>query len=113
MDSIQPNEGGSAQFSSERKRELHQAVELYSEEQERWRQFNSAYYDEDRRYMQFLVPPGKRVLELGCGRGGLLAALKPAYGVGVDFSGVQIAKARALHPGLHFVLGDAEDVCLR
>jgi SAM-dependent methyltransferase len=109
MDSIQPNEGGPTQFSSQRKRELHQAAEINSDEQERWREFNSAYYDEDRRYMQFLVPPGKRVLELGCGRGQLLAALKPAYGVGVDFSNAQITKARALHPDLHFILGDAED----
>jgi SAM-dependent methyltransferase len=96
-------------LKSPRKQRLHQAVELHGEEQEQWRKFNSAYYDEDRRYMQFLVPPGKRVLELGCGRGELLAVLKPAYGVGVDFSNAQIAKAKALHPNLHFVLGDAED----
>jgi SAM-dependent methyltransferase len=109
MVSIQPGEGRSAPFSSQRKRELHQAAEIHGEDQERWRQFNSAYYDADRRYMQFLVPPGKRVLELGCGRGELLAALRPAYGVGVDFSSAQIAAAKALHPDLHFVLGDAED----
>ena len=35
---------------------------------------------------RFLVPPGQRVLELGCGSGDLLAALRPACGVGVDFS---------------------------
>ena len=106
---MQPPEGGPAPFSSQRKQELHEAAEIHGEEQERWRQFNSAYYDADRRYMQFLVPPGKRVLELGCGRGELLAALKPAYGVGVDFSSAQIAAAKALHPDLQFVLGDAED----
>src|ERR1700720_1395149 len=59
--------------------------------------------------MQFLIPPGKRVLELGCGRGDLLAALKPSYGVGIDFGAAAIAKANTRHPELCFVLGDAED----
>ena len=49
------------------------------------------------------------MLELGCGRGDLLAALEPSYGVGVDFSPATIATAKASHPDLHFVLGDAED----
>src|ERR1700686_2367420 len=43
------------------------------------------YHDEITRVYQFLVPPGRRVIELGCGEGDLLAALKPARGVGVDF----------------------------
>src|SRR3954470_678426 len=71
--------------------------------------FNAAYRENDRKFMQFLIPPGKRVLELGCGEGGLLAALKPSYGVGVDFSANTIARARELHPDLHFVLGDVEN----
>ena len=45
--------------------------------------------------MRFLIPPGKRVLELGCGRGDLLAALEPSYGVGIDFGAETIAKAKA------------------
>jgi len=59
--------------------------------------------------MQFLIPPGKRVLELGCGRGDLLAALQPSYGVGVDFGAETIARAASRHPDLHFVPGDVED----
>jgi SAM-dependent methyltransferase len=59
--------------------------------------------------MRFLVPPGKRVLELGCGRGDLLAALKPSYGVGIDFSARTISVATKRHPGLNFVLGDVEN----
>ena len=51
------------------------------------------------RVYRFLVPPGSRVLELGCGEGDLLAALAPARGVGVDFSPAMIAAARgARHP---------------
>ncbi len=34
----------------------------------------------------FLINPGQRILEIGCGMGDLLASLQPVYGVGVDFS---------------------------
>lgn len=53
------------------------------------------------------VPDGARVLELGCARGDLLAALKPAKGVGVDFCPTALEKARLAHPDLEFVLADA------
>ena len=92
-----------------RKRELLDHVESSADEQERWRTINSTYYSEDQQFMQFLIPPGKRVLELGCGRGDLLAALRPSYGVGVDFSPAMVARAKARHPGLDFRVGDAEE----
>jgi Glycosyl transferase family 2/Methyltransferase domain len=56
---------------------------------------------------RFLVPPGARVLELGCSRGDLLAALKPSYGVGVDLSSALVSQAKALYPHLKFVEADA------
>lgn len=58
---------------------------------------------------RFLVPAGQRVLELGCGQGDLLAALKPEIGVGVDFSGQMLKQARERHPHLRFVEGDVHD----
>jgi SAM-dependent methyltransferase len=48
-----------------------------------------------------------RVLELGCGTGDLLAALRPARGVGVDFAPEMVRLASTRHPGLAFVQGDA------
>jgi SAM-dependent methyltransferase len=59
---------------------------------------------------RFLVPPGLRVLELGCSEGSLLASLSPSEGTGVDFSPTMIASARARYPGLHFVVSDAHDL---
>jgi len=56
---------------------------------------------------RFLIPPGKRVLEVGCGSGDLLAAVEPSYGVGVDLSPVMIGKAKTEYPAIHFVEGDA------
>src|SRR5207249_3263505 len=46
------------------------------------------------------------VLELGCARGDLLAALKPTMGVGVDFSEEMINAASRRHPSLRFVHAD-------
>lgn len=58
-------------------------------------------------YFQFVVPPGVRVLEVGCGLGDLLAAVKPAHGVGVDFSPAMIEQARQRHPQLEFQVAEA------
>jgi SAM-dependent methyltransferase len=109
MGAILPGENGSAQPLSPRKRDLLDQFEASGGEQYRGGKFNAAYREDDLKYMRFLIPPGKRVLELGCGRGDLLAALAPSHGVGVDFSPTTLARANELHPGLHFVLGDAED----
>ncbi len=62
------------------------------------------------RILRFLVPPGLKVLELGCGSGDLLAGLAPGAGVGVDFSPAMIAAARARHPALTLVCADASDL---
>jgi SAM-dependent methyltransferase len=61
---------------------------------------------------RFLVPPGLKVLELGCGGGNLLAALEPAVGVGVDFSAETVRQATERHPGpsLRFLAADAHDL---
>jgi SAM-dependent methyltransferase len=61
---------------------------------------------------RFLVPPCRRVLELGCGPGDLLAAVEPAVGVGVDFSSEMIAWARERHPYLRFVEADVHDLAM-
>ena len=62
------------------------------------------------RYFGFLVPPGLRVLELGCGLGDLLAAVKPSRGLGLDFSPRMLEQARQRHPDLEFQAGDAAEL---
>jgi len=57
-----------------------------------------------------LVSPGQTVLELGCGTGDLLAALRPSRGVGVDFSREMLTRARARHPDLEFLEQDVSDL---
>lgn len=79
----------------------------------RHRRRSGAYYH--RRLSEiyrFLCPPGKRVLEIGCAHGDLLAALQPEAGVGVDFSPKMIDAAREKHPSLQFVEADAHELNL-
>lgn len=73
-----------------------------------WRERNRYYYAQQERYFRFLVPENLRILEVGCGTGDLLAALRPAYGLGIDLSQKMVAEARRRHPHLEFQVGDAE-----
>jgi SAM-dependent methyltransferase len=73
---------------------------------------NRGYHARLHEIYQSIIPPGQRVLEIGCGAGDLLASLAPAVGVGVDFSPKMIAAATARHPGLRFVAGDAHELAL-
>lgn len=74
--------------------------------------FGGYYHRRLEQIIQFVVPPGQRVLEIGCGRGDLLAALSPSYGVGVDFSPQMIARANQRYPHLHFIEADAHELDL-
>ena len=92
----------------------------------RHRQLLSAFYDrlhDDPRYLRChyyyerlkarmaqLVPPGARVLDLGCGTGDMLSALRPSVGVGVDVSPAMVRDARIRHPHYRFHQMAAEDV---
>ena len=86
--------------------------DAFAEKTKRWR-FSRRYYQ--RRLgdvYRFLIPPGVRVLELGCGRGDLLARLQPSLGIGVDFSSAIIEQAKSAHPQLTFVHADAHHINL-
>src|SRR5215471_12163334 len=102
-----PNNSSGSAFSS-RKTALFNLAQSLARDRDRWIERNAFYYEDDLRYMRFLVPAGLRVLDLGCGTGRLLAGLNPSYGVGIDFSPAMIDVARENHPGLKFVVGDAE-----
>ncbi len=77
------------------------------EPRSKWSGLRSYYQARLAEIYRLSVPPGMRVLELGCGDGGLLAKLDPAYGFGIDLSSGLIEKARSKYPGLHFEVEDA------
>jgi ubiquinone/menaquinone biosynthesis C-methylase UbiE len=74
---------------------------------ENWTSWGGYYHRRLTQVYQSLIAPGQSVLELGCGRGDLVAALKPALGVGVDFSEEMIRAARRRYPHIRFVHADA------
>ncbi|PKN91878.1 MAG: glycosyl transferase [Chloroflexi bacterium HGW-Chloroflexi-6] len=69
--------------------------------------FSRAYQGRLAEIYGLLVSPAQRVLEIGCGLGDLLAATRPAYGVGIDFSPELVRQAGQRHPQLNFVEAEA------
>lgn len=67
------------------------------------------YYGYIERVLKTRIAPGQRILEIGCGDGNLLAALRPESGVGIDISAKAVKLARERHPSLHFIEGDGCD----
>jgi SAM-dependent methyltransferase len=74
-----------------------------------WEKRNRFYHRSLEKYFSFIIPEGSRVLEIGCGTGDLLAAVKPSFGVGLDFSGKMIEMATSQYPNLHFRIYDIEE----
>src|SRR5579872_7022986 len=100
---------GSAPILTQRQVAVRDAADREAAEIDRWQALNAYFHDEDARYLQFLIPAGLRILELGCAAGDLLAKLAPSVGIGMDISPGMIALARQRHPELAFHLGNAED----
>jgi SAM-dependent methyltransferase len=78
----------------------------------RWRRRNRYYYDWLERIYRFVVRPDSRVLHVGCECGDLLAAGKPAYGVGVDSDPNAVALAKRHFPHLNFIVADPHELQL-
>ena len=92
-----------------RKDQIRAFFDGVAEERDSWIARNRFYYEEDWRYMRFLIPEGLRILEVGCGTGALLAALKPSSGVGIDLSPKMVEIASQSYPRFEFHVGDIED----
>jgi SAM-dependent methyltransferase len=67
---------------------------------EAWIERSRYYYDTLQRLLRLIVPPGQRVLDIGCGNGDQLAGLEPSHGVGVDLSEAMLRLARTKCPQL-------------
>ena len=83
-----------------------------AQKMDHWRGWGGYYHRRIVNIFQLLVPSGQRVLELGCGQGDLLNALRPATGVGIDFSEEMIRRARVRHPHLEFIQADVHRLTL-
>jgi len=95
-----------------KKQAIRDRFDRLASERESWQRRASCYYNDQRRYLRFLIPEGMRVLEIGCGLGDQLAALKPQRGLGIDLSEAMINEASRRHPELEFLVGDGEALAL-
>lgn len=59
-----------------------------------WKEKNWYYYQNIKNIIKEVIPNGKKVLEIGCGTGDILASVEPIYGVGVDISDEMIKIAK-------------------
>lgn len=78
-----------------------------------WSGWGGPYHQRLAEIYRFAIPPGLRVLEVGCGRGDLLAALRPSFGLGLDLSLEMLRRAKLRHPELSVVQGDAHSLPLQ
>jgi SAM-dependent methyltransferase len=78
----------------------------------KWRRRNRYYYRWLERIYRFVVRPGSRVLHIGCECGDLLAAVQPAYGVGVDADQKAIEMAKRRFPELNFIVAGPHELQL-
>jgi SAM-dependent methyltransferase len=92
------------------KLELSERFDRLSLERTRWQDKARYYYEDQLRYLRFLVPEGLKILEIGCGLGDQLAALKPKRGLGIDLSAAMIRRAAARHPDLEFRAIDVDEL---
>src|SRR5579862_5912000 len=91
-------------------RRLHQ--DQYAANRDRWIQSNRYFYDRFKRLLRFIVEPSKRVLEIRCQTGHLLASVEPSYGVGVEISSRLTEVAQGNYPHLRFLTSDPEELQL-
>jgi SAM-dependent methyltransferase len=84
--------------------------DLIAKKRDHWSGAGTWYHRRLAEIYRFHVNPNVRVLEIGCADGRLLAALRPAHGLGVDFSEEMIRRARERHPNLEFIHADAHDL---
>jgi hypothetical protein len=84
----------------------------FAQKMDAWTDWGRYYHKRLAEIYQLLVPPGQRVVEIGCAKGDLLAAVKPSLGVGVDFSAEMIRLGKKRHPQFSFVQIDAHELRL-
>lgn len=105
-----PLERGEAQADAYA--EVAEFFDDFAAREDEWLRKTRGYHELVASVCRSLVPPGQRVLEVGCGRGDLLASLRPARGVGVDVSRGMVETARRRHPEHEFIHAAGEQLDL-
>ena len=96
--------------SQNAKADLIRDMDQGADQRDLWKRKNRYYHQQIESLCASLIPSGSQILEIGCSTGGLLAALKPARGLGIDFSPRCVAIAKERFPHLDFAVQDAESL---
>ncbi len=84
-----------------------------SSQYDMWKRKNDYYYSQLKRLFSSIIPPGKKVLEIGCGTGDVLNSVSPKEGLGVDISPKMVKIAKTKYPQLSFKVSEAEQLELK
>jgi len=97
---------------TENKTKLKEYFDKIALKHHHWRNKNRYYYSYIENHIYFIVPQGKKVLEVGCGTGEFLIRLKPERGLGVDISDkmIDLARTKNTNEKIEFKVGDIDDV---
>lgn len=103
----------SKMISSQRYRVTRQQHwDMVARKRDTWQSLGAYYHTRLGQIYTHLVSLGQKVLEIGCGTGELLAALKPSVGVGIDLSSEMVKRAAEKFPDLRFIQMDAHELML-
>ena len=106
-------EAGEMQTSALRYREARQRHwDMVAVKRDAWQSLGAYYHRRLEQVYAHLVSPGQRVLEIGCGKGELLASLRPSLGVGIDLSEEMVKRAALTYPDLRFIHADVHELAL-
>jgi Glycosyl transferase family 2 len=70
---------------------------------------NAYYYEQVFQLLRFIIPPGKRVLQVGCLTPDFLHVVAPSFGVGIDLCERQVELANRRFPHLRFQVHENYD----
>lgn len=86
--------------------------DLESKSYEYWLKKNWYYHSFLDHFYQFVIPKGSKVLQVGCKTASRLAAVEPAFGVGIDDDANNIAMAIHKYPHYTFHVGTLKNIQL-
>lgn len=84
----------------------------FAHKREQWITKNHYYYSSMKRVFQFIVEPGRRVLNVHCQTGVFLDTVRPSTGVGVEVSREMTEIAQRRYPSLKFETAHPEDLAV-
>ncbi|NVN94302.1 MAG: glycosyltransferase [Bacteroidetes bacterium] len=95
-----------------KKSDIHLFFNNTANKRQKWNQRNRFYHRSIEKYISFIIPDNKKILEIGCSTGDLLNSIKATEKVGIDFAPNTIEIAKLKYPNIRFYVDDIEEMQL-